>query len=522
MAVALIAGLSLPLAQQLTRVFKEEPLYGYTPPSPALPTDLVAAWFDRRFQQWVETTVATKTGFRAALVRTYNETAFRLFHGLPHLDVVAVEPGGLIYRHHVMSLNDSVLLGSEKRKEYERRARRALIVQNVLARLGSHLLMVIAPSKGGAYPDVVPRRFLARDAAELLGDGVQYGAVLERMGVHVIDFGREFRTLRPRLPYRLDAPYGVHWNFYAGCLAARRIVERLHDETGDILTGIDCEPALLETAHSTDIDGLAMLNLWQPDRYLVPLPYPTVRAIERPGAVRPRMLFIGDSFSDQVRQPLSLARVFSEVAFSSYFMTLRRDGPGETLGRTPEQPIDRSAFNLGRDVKPFRFVIVESVDYNISYQDYGFFDEVLKRALIPANPGLVVDCRKREQAAPVLISGWADPGEGGAQVAAWPAELAFQRPAAPGSRRLVVRATMPDGPVDLTVRVNGRALPVTLTPVAVKTASIGPVVAGEGGVELAVELPAELLADDTITTVTLAPETPAGRGAVLLMRLSIE
>ena len=522
LATLLILGLWLPLLQHVTQYFPEEPLYGYTPPQTSSPSDMTA-WFDRRFQKWSEAYVNSNIGFRTVLVRTYNETVFRLFHSLPHMGVVNVPPGELVFYVHVMALNNTVLKKDELEKDYELRARHMYLAQKELARSGTYFLRVIAPSRGGSYPDQVPRRFLVRNSKIILREGVHYGDFLVRGGVNVLDLTKEFQKLRRKSSIRMDAPYGVHWNFYAGCLAAQEVIEKLHALSGDTLNGITCKPVVYKIAHSTDIDELVLLNLWHPSRYFSLMPYPTIKAISLPHAVKPSVLVIGDSYSDQFRVAFSRARIFKEVDFASYFSTLRQVGINDEMNAPPAVPINRTTFTLAPGGKPYRFVILESVDYQLdSYKEYGFINSILKSNLPTPNPLIIVNAWKKSgHQSPMLISGWGHQSRAGTRITSWPAVLAFQTPHRARRLRLLLWLRSLDGPVSFHVSIDGKDLPIQLISHKSGFASGMSSDAMKHDIIISVDLPCRIIKKDRFPTVTLSPETKRSNHSVLLRRLEL-
>jgi hypothetical protein len=520
LATLLIAVLWLPLLQMMIKRTPDGNLYGYTPTVAQRPSDMLSAWFDRRLQRWTEAYVGAYIGFRSAFVRTYNQTAFDLFHGLPQLEVVEVPPGELVYRHHVMSLNDTVLKRDALQQQYLRRARRVWLTQQVLANNGSRLLMMIVPSKGGSYPEKVPRRFLARDPDILMSTGIRYGDVLANAGVDVMDLTREFRKLRPLSKYPLDAAYGVHWSFYAGCVAAQQLVNHLAAVSSKSLTTVECEPVSTETSRWTDIDGLSLLNLWRPDRYLVPMPYPTVHGVPRPNNEHPRVLFVGDSFSDQIRRALSLARVFDQVAFASYFKNLQQVGIDDEMNRNPAVAIDPATFDFTPDGKPFDLIVLEAVDYNLIYDEYGFPDAAFKRYLLRPNFGQTFDAGEGGTMKPMLISGWAKQTATGAPVASWPVTLAFLPPTDSRVKQMTVKLNASNASTALNVSVNGKATRIeshSTVPVSFTNTESSPGVQ----ISLTLDLPALPPGADPIV-LDISPKNPETGATVMLTGLRFE
>jgi hypothetical protein len=90
-------------------------------------------------------------------------------------------------------------------------------------------------------------------------------------------------------------------------------------------------------------------------------------------------VFIGDSFSDQIRFALFQSNVVSKIIFSSYFQTREVYGSGgnqiETSVTSPRDAQDK----LMADISEADIIILEMVDYNVSKLSYGFSNFFLKK-----------------------------------------------------------------------------------------------------------------------------------------------
>ncbi len=69
--------------------------------------------------------------------------------------------------------------------------------------------------------------------------------------------------------------------------------------------------------NSVDVDGFLLLNTLTKLNLIKPSYYPRIATTEN--SWRPRVLFIGDSFSQHVRYAMKQANAYSELIMSSIF-----------------------------------------------------------------------------------------------------------------------------------------------------------------------------------------------------------
>lgn len=374
-AVVLVSILAAPAIQMATRLLPEVELRGWEPPPDPCPQDLATGWLDGSLQRCIDSLVRTRLGFRGAITRTFNEIEFRLFG--QRNDLFYNSRAGLYGSLQVDYLNATIRNADTLREQYRRIALKTRIVEQLLEERGVYFITVIAASKVFVNPFPLSRRYLSTDPERAFAVAARFGAALDAAGARNLDFTRILRMKQLESPLPFHGKVGLHWNFYAGCLAAGMLADRIRDDTGLALRHFTCSPPTMEPAHSVDIDGLYNMNLWSDQSLRDLQPYPVLRVTEDEEAERPRVLMIGDSFSDQLRKPLVDAKLFSYLDFSSYLATHQVIPGDPDQAPEPQRSIDKATLTFAKDIQPYRVVILQAVDYNIQRNGYGFLERML-------------------------------------------------------------------------------------------------------------------------------------------------
>src|SRR3990167_8682624 len=322
-AALLIVFLLSPTIQTIMHLAPEATLYGYNDPVPEKPTHYLHGFFDKSLQQWIEKTFTARLGFRAYLIRTINEINFRLFHEMDNtrLKLMTTKQHGLYSNLSIDSLNYDIMHKDALEKKYQKEAQQLLEVQNKLAALGKYFVVVIASSKAYIYPKGLGQRLLVGGDNNVFNRAANFGAILKASGVHVIDSGPILRHLVHTEKIETHPVSGLHWNYYAACLIAQKIVQQAQKRF-PTMVGLDCGTAtrISPPMYDVDVDGYSLLNIWSKAGLIKLTTYPTIIAIQNKTMNwHPKMVVIGDSFSDQLRFTLKKANIYAHMVMSSYF-----------------------------------------------------------------------------------------------------------------------------------------------------------------------------------------------------------
>ncbi|CDZ76217.1 hypothetical protein BN59_00484 [Legionella massiliensis] len=377
MPIALVLLLLVPLVQFATHIYSErKPLYGYTPPIKEKPANLTAAFFNKKLQPWIEQYFNTHLGFRAYLIRSYNELNFKLFRETSNaqIPIFATKGRGLYISDTVNNLNVNILNKDALEKQYQAEAKELLKVQTALAAQGKFFEVVIATSKAYAYPEELGSRYLVGGSANVFTRVADFAQILKRSGVNVVDSGPILRDLIHRTGVETHPVSGVHWNRYSGCVIASKILEDSRSLFSDIAK-INCgaEQRIWPNLFMIDTDGYQLLNVWSKMGLLRKTTIPTVKGLTK-DALRPKIVFIGDSFSDQINEAWKDADILSSITRSNYFQTYQ-ESTAENGTVTKDQNIGEQVMAA---IAKSDIVVLEMVDYNVPRHGYGFADYFIK------------------------------------------------------------------------------------------------------------------------------------------------
>lgn len=225
------------------------------------------------------------------------------------------------------------------------------------------------------YPSGLGSRYLVGGGSGIFDRAANFGNALRDAGVNVIDGGPLLRKFATKTGIETHPNSGVHWNYYAGCIIAHELLDNVRNRQFANTPMLDCGEPLLSEPHWIDVDGLLLLNIWSKGGIAKPTPFPTISTI---GEVewRPNIVFIGDSFSDQIRYALTLANVYSRMVTSGYFRSREIDDKKNNKQSTDAIEIDDSntRAKLMNDIAASDVIVLQMVDYNVSRWNYGFAD----------------------------------------------------------------------------------------------------------------------------------------------------
>ena len=376
MPLVLVVTLLIPLVQSLTHFAPEKSLYGYTDPVPEKPTSYVRAFFNKKLQLWVEQYFNSHLGFRGFLIRSFNELNFALFHETHNskIQIIATKKHGLYSNLAINGLNSHILNKKSLEQQYQEDAEQLLKVQNFLESQGKYFTVIIASSKIYVYPEELGDRYLVGGSSHLFERAVDFATIYKKAGVHVIDSGPLLRDLVKNTGIETHPASGVHWNLYAGCVVAAKVLNKAQKKIPNILQ-IDCgkDQQIKPSLFSIDTDVYQLLNVWSGHGLLATTTVPTV-SVKNPAGLRPNIVMIGDSFSDQIFFAWQSAQVYSEYVISGYFRARSVFSSSTETNNSIEGDIQKQ---IMADITKGDLVILEMVDYNVPRRTYGFADYFL-------------------------------------------------------------------------------------------------------------------------------------------------
>jgi hypothetical protein len=381
LSIIIIFVIFLPTVQWLYPFVKPGALYGYTPNIPAKPNDLIKSFFNKSLQTWVEKYFDANLGFRDVLVRSFNEMHFFLFNSNPNQTLFKLGQHGLFNDLSLNNINNDIISRIDLEKKYQIEAKKLFEVQKKLKAQGKYFEVVIASSKSYIYPEDLGSRFLKGGSVQVFDRTASFGNILKSEGVNIYDSGPGLRNFVATSHIDSHPDSGVHWNFYSACIVAKELLKNIDLPKFQKIKNISCgTPSFELRMNYPDVDGLMLLNLWTDANVLKKSPYPAITPDKTTiTQMKPNIVFIGDSFSDQIRFSIKASEIYSKIVFSSYFMRRELENAGTNIKESDDgnenQDIIKS--RILKDISESDIVILEMVDYNIPKLGYGFADYFL-------------------------------------------------------------------------------------------------------------------------------------------------
>jgi hypothetical protein len=237
---------------------------------------------------------------------------------------------------------------------------------------GSRLVVVIAPSKAELYPELLPPRHVVPGRERRRSVYQQLAPGLRRSGIALIDGYRVLRRERTRGDTPVYARGGTHWNHYANAVLAGSLLGVLERELPGRFVQIRVTGSRTDSSvWATDDDLGALLNLLWPRPWPGPQTHPVIER-SATGRVRPRLLFVGDSFSLQFLNFMT-AEGLMEPGESLYYFKRRIRYPGGTA-----EPLDRDGFDPPREFAGKDAVVLVMNDQHVGELGFGFVDAAIR------------------------------------------------------------------------------------------------------------------------------------------------
>lgn len=324
----LMVLLFLPLLQSHVLHIPLKPLNGVTVETEQPKFNLVS-YRSGDYAKQEEAYVGEHFGFREPVIRLYNQYLWSCYKKTYAHDVVAGKQGWLYTPESVSDYYGNELLRwqpspEEARQHFDREIRYMNRVRTILKENDVEMLAFIAPEKSFLYPEYLPKQeyntstFNASD---------YFLEKFEEAGFPCIDMTCWFRKMKDTVNYPLIPQTGAHWVFPA-VYAADSLFRFMGDLKGIELPHLKIGELHEGDNHGADNDLEKLLNLALPIRKRQGYsPIAEVTAECGPNSVKPKVLFIGNSFMWGIVNQVPMKDVFDEVEFWYYFSTAYTGDP---------------------------------------------------------------------------------------------------------------------------------------------------------------------------------------------------
>lgn len=316
--------LFMPIVQQITGFVHVKALYGVFEPTPK-PEWSLESYKINDYQKQLEQYTSENFGFREPTIRLYNQYLWTCYRKTYAKDVAAGKHGWLYYPQSVSDYYGTELLRwqpsvEEARHEFDLEVKYMNWARTILKENDVELLAFMAPEKGFLYPEYLPdgehdtTTFNAREYFE---------QKFAETGFPCIEMTRWFQQIKDTANYPLIPQTGGHWNF-SSVIAADSLFRFMGNMKGTRFPSIQLGQwhKTDRYAYEADTDLEQMLNIFLPIRKQQALaPEAEVSVVADSATVKPKVLFIGNSFFWRIAHYIPLHQMFEEVEFWYYFST---------------------------------------------------------------------------------------------------------------------------------------------------------------------------------------------------------
>lgn len=370
-SVAFVVILWLPLIQRWTHWVPESGLGGIETPTPRAQLTW-SNWFNGSFQRQFEDRLTRRIGFRGLLVRIDNQINYSLFNrpiSGRGTRVLVGKEHWLFEETYLDRYNSSKLAAEEDNRD---RMQKLARLRDLLRQRGKGFLVILAPSKVEIYPEYLPPKKVVPGRQLRFSDYEKMAPLLDEYHIPWLDVPRSFREYKKQSDTPLFSKGGVHWNYYAASLVTTQMVDLLKQQTGRNFAQMACQGVRVDNqVFGTDNDLGDLLNIltWRWDQG--PQVHPILKSVPDATAVKPRLLFVGDSFIFTLTYLLQTNQLVSTTT-TFYYYKRRFEYPAGT-----ESPIDHDRLDLAAEIDRVDAVILEINEYWLPKIGFGFVEPAL-------------------------------------------------------------------------------------------------------------------------------------------------
>ena len=364
--VSLMALLFLPLLQGRFHLIPLKPLNGVTIEAEQPHFDL-KSYRSGDFAKQQETYLGQHFGFREPVIRLYNQYLWSCYRKTYAQDVTAGKRGWLYYPASVRDYYGKEMLiwqssPEAAQRSFDRDVKYMNWVRTILKENGVELLAFMAPEKAELYPEYLPDD--VRDTTTFNARGYYERRFLET-GFPCIEMTRWFQQMKDTVDYPLIPQTGAHWLF-SSVYAADSLFRFMGDLKGIALPKLHIGTLHESDNHGADNDLEQLLNLSLPIRkHYGYSPTAEVTMECDSMSMKPKVLFVGNSFFWALANYIPLTEVFDNVEFWYYFTTAY-------FGEGLQQTAPLVNFNLLEKLLYFDYVVWFSTGNQMNKGTMGF------------------------------------------------------------------------------------------------------------------------------------------------------
>ena len=319
-----------------------------------------------------EAYVGEHFGFREPVIRLYNQYLWDFYKKTYAHDVVAGKRGWLYTPESVSDYYGTELLNwqpsvKEAKHNFDRDIRYMNRVRAILKENDVELLAFIAPEKSFLYPEYLPDS--ERDTTTF--NACDYFLEkFEATGFPCINMTGWFQQMKDTVSYPLIPQTGGHWVFPA-VYAADSLFRFMGDLKGIELPKLKIGELHESDNHGADNDLEQLLNLSLPIRKRQGYSPTAEVTVEREqNSVKPKVLFVGNSFMWGITNQVPMREMFDNVEFWYYFSTAYTGDPLTPSG----QVVD---YNLLEKLLDFDYIVWFTTGNQLNKGTNGFANSAI-------------------------------------------------------------------------------------------------------------------------------------------------
>ena len=367
----LMVLLFLPMLQAHVLLIPLKPLNGVTIETEK-PEFELESYRSGAYAKQEEAYVGEHFGFREPIIRLYNQYLWSCYKKTYAHDVMAGKQGWLYTPESVSDYYGTELLNwqpsvEEARRNFEREVKYLCHARDILKENDVELLAFIAPEKSFVYPEYLPD---GEHDTTTINACATFLHRFEENGFPCIDMTSWFKQMKDTVDYPVIPQTGAHWVFPA-VYAADSLFRFMGELKGIELPKLKYGALHESDNHGTDNDLERLLNLSLPIRKRQGYsPTAEVTVEHRTNSVKPRVLFIGNSFMWGFATRLPMKEVFDEVEFWYYFSTAYTGDPLTPSGNVVD-------LNLLEKLLDFDYIVWFTTGNQLNKGTNGFANSVI-------------------------------------------------------------------------------------------------------------------------------------------------
>jgi len=362
--------LLLPLTQQLTGVLPVKPLGG-DELEVKEPEFHLKSWFNKEFQEDVETWYIASIGLRPWMIRTANQIRLSLFGQINQgrgTKVVLGKEDVLFENIYIEEYNNPPQRTDDYLDGYVwgvSRLQELLELHNIV------FLLVLAPSKAEIYPEYLSEETKRPGREDRKSHYQRILPLLDKHKINYIDGHKLFKDWKEQGAPWLFARGGTHWNYYGAGKIVQLMLDNISEKSGQDFDNIETNSFTTDSfPYGTDNDLESLLNRWFSGGTNQEQIHPVYSRHET--GKRPNILLIGDSFA------FTLVHIFERQELVEsidllYYSRRRFSWPSGINERINVSGLDFQKDMLDKDV-----VIIELTEQKLPKFGFGILGSAVR------------------------------------------------------------------------------------------------------------------------------------------------